>query len=395
MRDLLFQLALINGVTLKRLRVIRGVSEDFLATKARISITQLRGWEHSDPGDYPTINQAEAMANVLLCPLAGLYLEPNKLKETRKPPISNKRIGYKPSYSDDSALNLAVEDLLLRREDILELAKKTGPEILSCDLPYLESDVVEAAKRLREWIDYPLSNQISSASSRVLYKSLRSLLEERGICVAQFSEPSVDELRGISLYFEMLPIAAVNQSDRWPAKCFSLLHEMVHLCYRKSTTCSCINAECDDAEEVYCNAVAGEFLFSRQTALHEINNGLNPSDFHSFDVIANKYSISRDVVARRVYDIGQMSRTDYEELLDLFRREAIESSLREKAKAQESGRTMGYMPYEKKMVDYHGALYCVYVNRALSLGVYSEYEAASALGVKPDSLGSVFKEAFG
>lgn len=56
MRDLLFQLALINGATLKRLRVIRGVSEDFLATKARISITQLRGWEHSDPGDYPTIN---------------------------------------------------------------------------------------------------------------------------------------------------------------------------------------------------------------------------------------------------------------------------------------------------------------------------------------------------
>ena len=112
-------------------------------------------------------------------------------------------------------------------------------------------------------------------------------------------------------------------------------------------------------------------------------------------MIANKYSISRDVVARRVYDIGQMSRTDYEELLDLFRREAIESSLREKAKAQESGRAMGYMPYEKKMVDFHGALYCVYVNRALSLGVYSEYEAASALGVKPDSLGSVFKEAFG
>lgn len=74
MGALLFQLALINGATLKRLRVIRGVSEDFLATKARISITQLRGWENSDPGDYPTINQAEAMANVLLCPLAGPIL---------------------------------------------------------------------------------------------------------------------------------------------------------------------------------------------------------------------------------------------------------------------------------------------------------------------------------
>ena len=56
----MFQLALINGATLKRLRVIRGVSEDFLAAKVRISITQLRGWEHGDPGDYPTINQAEA-----------------------------------------------------------------------------------------------------------------------------------------------------------------------------------------------------------------------------------------------------------------------------------------------------------------------------------------------
>ena len=335
------------------------------------------------------------MANVLLCPLAGLYLEPNKLKETRKPPISNKRIGYNPSRSDDSALNLAVEELLLRREDILELATKTGPEIPRCCLPYLGDDVVEAANRLREWIDYPLSSQISSASTRILYKSLRSLLEERGVCVAQFSEPSVDELRGISLYFEMLPIAAVNQSDRWPAKCFSLLHETIHLCNRKSATCSCINAECDDAEEVYCNAVAGEFLFSRQIALKEINNGLNPSDCDSFDSIAKKYSVSRDVVARRVYDIGQMSRTDYERLLDLFRQEAIESSLREKARAQGSGRAMGFMPYEKKMVDYHGALYCIYVNRALSSGVYNEHEAASALRVKPDSLGSVFKEAFG
>ena len=48
----MFQLALINGATLKRLRVIRGVSEDFLAAKVRISITQLRGWEHGDPGDF-------------------------------------------------------------------------------------------------------------------------------------------------------------------------------------------------------------------------------------------------------------------------------------------------------------------------------------------------------
>lgn len=391
----MFQLALINGATLKRLRVIRGVSEDFLAAKARIPITKLNSWEDGATDDYPTINQAESMANVLLCPLAGLYLEPNKLKETRKPPISNKRIGYNPSRSDDSALNLAVEELLLRREDILELATKTGPEIPRCCLPYLGDDVVEAANRLREWIGYPLSSQISSASTRILYKSLRSLLEERGVCVAQFSEPSVDELRGISLYFEMLPIAAVNQSDRWPAKCFSLLHEIIHLCNRKSATCSCINAECDDAEEVYCNAVAGEFLFSRQIALKEINNGLNPSDCDSFDSIAKKYSVSRDVVARRVYDIGQMSRTDYERLLDLFRQEAIESSLREKARAQGSGRAMGFMPYEKKMVDYHGALYCIYVNRALSSGVYNEHEAASALRVKPDSLGSVFKEAFG
>ena len=151
--------------------------------------------------------------------------------------------------------------------------------------------------------------------------------------------------------------------------------------------------EADDEEEVFCNFVAGEFLFSRACVEQEVKSDLNPRDLDSIEKVSRRYSVSRDVVARRLYDCEYLDKHAYEDLLDIFARQIAEEK-EEQRRKKETGEKKGWFaPYERKVADSFGSLYCQLVAQGLSFGLLSERDACSAFGVEVEKLGKVFKEA--
>lgn len=63
---------------------------------------------------------------------------------------------------------------------------------------------------------------------------------------------------------DSMPIIGINDNDRYPAKYFSILHELVHIIKRTSSICNdMIGSTPWDDEEVFCNTVVGEVLVPR------------------------------------------------------------------------------------------------------------------------------------
>ena len=387
------QLAFINGSTLKALRECRGASSEYLCKKAAVKPEQLASWEQCSDSDYPTMKQAEKIAKALLIPLAGLYLDPKNLPEEKIPSSVNKRRIRNAYTSDESASHLAVCKLAQIRADAIEIADEADVDLPEFATPSFGNNNIDAASSIHEWMEYSLKDQKRARSSRKFYLALRARLEERGVLVAQFDGVEVEELRGVALYYEKLPVIGVNAKDHWPAKCFSVLHELVHLSNRSSTYCNLIGEGEGDEEEVFCNSVAGEFLFSQQCAVDEVAAGLDPHDVGSIEKVAKRYSVSRDVVARRLHDCGYLDKSTYEELLDVFARHVIEMKEEERRKRELGENVAWGESRERTAADSLGSLYCELISLGLSSGFLSERDACDAFGVESEKLGKVFEEA--
>ena len=57
---------------------------------------------------------------------------------------------------------------------------------------------------------------------------MRQKVEGKGIFVHCFTGVDVEIVRGISIFNDTTPIIGLNDNDRYPAKTFSIIHELVH-----------------------------------------------------------------------------------------------------------------------------------------------------------------------
>ena len=143
-----------------------------------------------------------------------------------------------------------------------------------------------------------------------------------------FVDVPIETARGIAIYESSLPIIGINDEDRPPAKSFTLIHELVHLFKRESSLCNDMNSSANTAkEEIFCNAVAGELLVPAQ-ALRIIlreHQFLAPYSVNDIQKIANRFSVSREVIIRRLLDMGEIDTIEYDTYADLFNQEIEQS----------------------------------------------------------------------
>ena len=95
-------------------------------------------------------------------------------------------------------------------------------------------------------------------------------------------------------------------------------------------------------EEIFCNAVAGELLVPAQ-ALRIIlreHQFLAPYSVNDIQKIANRFSVSREVIIRRLLDMGEIDTIEYDTYADLFNQE-IEQERERQRIAREQGIKIG------------------------------------------------------
>jgi len=314
------QRALINKDTLKLICNTRNVTTEYISRITKHEAVKIERWMSPQDPLLPTIRQAKDLARCLGIPFAGLYLDPESVPTAKLPKLLDKRTMPGGGISrDDSAVNLAVFDLLRLRTIVLDTKRELGDSTIRFAYAGKLDGARELALQLRTYLGVSYALQRAASSPRQFFLLVRGKIEEKGILVGGFDHVDVEVVRGMALYYDELPVIGVNNLDRPPAKTFSMLHELVHILKRCSASCNQIGLfSTSDRDEVFCNAVAGEFLVPAGLLEQEVEVRTGDIDDQVIRALAARYSVSREVMSRRLLDLGHIQKHDYEGIMEVL-----------------------------------------------------------------------------
>lgn len=387
--------AKVNKETLRFIRDKKQVSFDYIERIAKFPEEKIILWEDASSDKLPTINQAKKLAQCYRVPFAGFYMNSGDINVKHLPRLVNKRTML-GAVNDDSAVNLALLDLINERDFYVETKETLRESIPTFDLHISDSlPASEWARIIREYFDIKLTDQYKSGSKRKFYLYLREKIEAKGIFIQGFQKVDVGMLRGVAIVDESMPIIGINDDDRYPAKSFSILHELVHIIKRTSSMCNDMFGSSPwDDEEVFCNAVAGEVLVPR-AALFSVAKNYSQYTIDEVDAIANKFSVSSEVIARRLYDTGKRGRAWYEkvsaELAQRFHDErenlkaAVKMGLSDGPKRNMS----------REAVDRTSTSLCEALLKGYSEGIFDKADISAHIGIGQKHINKFVSEVMG
>ncbi len=318
----------INNEVLQWVRTDLGYSIEEFAKTIPVDPQIYEEWEKGTK--HPTFKQLLKLSKKSQKPYAYFYrTEPPK--KSNKPKLQDFR-KTSPTFNTEfsSNLNIEISRAVQRRYTALELL-----HTLKLDLPKfkfscsIEDDPTETALKLRDFLEVPFNQQYKCKDK---YKSLNlwmNAVEKSGVLVFQTGKNkkiSKDEMKGVAIYYEFLPIILINSNDYISSKIFTLIHETVHLGLRMSSISivSNVDTPSDDIENVefFCNRVAGELLVPKYELLSEesvVTHSKNESwNSQVLMEIAQKYGVSQEVILRRLLDLGKTSKEHYNKFRENF-----------------------------------------------------------------------------
>ena len=377
--------ALINKEVIPYVCAGKRVTIEYLQSSTHFQREKLEKWLDVSDSILPTILQAKKIAKCLHMPFAGLYMNTGDINIRAIPAIRNYRTLDGSFSVDDSSFNIAICDVLQERDFLIEESEELGIQLPAFYAPTISTeDPADWAKTIRNFYAVDLADQYRCGSSRQFYLYLRERLERKGIFVQCFTDVPVDVVRGFSVYNETLPIIGINDDDHAPAKSFSLIHELVHLFKRESSVCNIMyNATSAQREEVFCNAVAGELLVPKDALMIVLANGGYRQPYTTDDIrlIANRFSVSREVIIRRLLDTDRISDVEYDTYADEFRRE-IERDREEQRLAREAGLKTGFRTsVSREAIDRTSSIVCKTLYYGYGEEMYSKRDIAQHLGI--------------
>lgn len=378
--------ALINKETLSYICSYVGVTNTFLAQRTHIAEETIAMWLATDDAAVPTINQAKVLAKALKVPFAGLYMNKEHINFKHLPNIRNLRTMSEGIAIDDSALNLALVDLIRSRDFLYSSEEELGLAKTPLTLPEIPDDAspAEYARTIRNFFGIELTMQFRTTSARQFYLYIRQKVENKGIFIHCFTGVEVEAVRGISIFDEMNPIIGINEDDHYPAKTFSIIHELVHILKRQSTLCNDMYSSfAAQSEEIFCNAVAGESLVPADalSAFFDAHT-ITTISLDWIETIAKRFSVSREVVARRLYDVDRFSKDVYDtftnEMRQSFEKEREAARVaRQEGRGQTISRNMS-----REAVDKNSTAICRVLLIGYGEGLFSKQDLSGLLGIR-------------
>lgn len=385
--------AKINKDTLKFIREKKGISFDYILRIANFTQERIAIWEDTASNKFPTINQAKVIAKCYRIPFAGLYMNSADINVHHLPSMRNLRT-LPDSTVDDSSLNLAIVDILNARDLLIEsknALKEHIPQFtLSIDASY---DVSIWAKTIRDLLGISSDIQYKIPTARQFYLFVRKKVEETRVFVHCFTGIDTKVVRGFAIYKDKLPIIGLNNEDRYPAKTFSIIHELVHLIKRSSAICNeMYNSFSSQMEEIFCNAVAGEVLVPKTNLIKQLGSyTVDEIDYNLVDSLATKFSVSKEVVCRRLFDIGRISQQQFNALNNTIR---INFET-EREKAKEYRRLTGAsIPrnMSREAIDKNSFSLCKTFYHGYQEGYFDKQDVSRYLGIKQKHIDKFMSE---
>jgi Zn-dependent peptidase ImmA (M78 family) len=373
-----------------------GVSATFLSQKTGVSEEKVNEWLDASNNTFPTFNQAKSLAKILKIPFAGLYMIKDKLPINQLPSLRNLRTLPDSRPIDDSSLNLAVAELIRYRDFLLSSETEMEIETKQLSLPTLSegTGIADYAKTIRSYFGLELETQFKLQSARQFYLYVRQQIENRGVFIHCFTGVDVEIIRGISIYNETAPIIGLNDNDRYPAKTFSIIHELVHILKHQSTLCNdMFSSFSAQNEEVFCNAVVGEALVPAASLNAYLSaNKITNISLDEIDTMAKRFCISKEVVVRRLLDTDRFSKDEYDTFANEIRQTFVQEREAEKIARQEGRGQQIPKNISREAIDKTSSAICRMLLIGYSDGHFSKQDVSGFLGIKEKHIPKFFAE---
>jgi len=255
-------------------------------------------------------------------------------------------------------LSFQIRQAHSRRDFAMELyaALESEPPPLFSIEANMSDNPEQLSGVLRQALAISYEDQIEWAAGYQTFNILRKILENVGILVFQAIDVELREARGFSISQKPFPAVVVNIKDTPRGRCFTMFHELTHIMLHEGGLCDlseeAARAPEDQRIEIFCNHVAGATLVPRDYLLREElvrQKGNNPewSD-QELRLLADRYSVSREVMLRRLLVCNRTTETFYRRKRDEFQ---------EEYKAQGAQRPGGFVPPHVIAVSSAGRLF--------------------------------------
>lgn len=339
------------------------------------TLPKLTAWLNEEA--QPTVKQLEAFSKKVHLPFGYLFL-PHPPKETI--PFPYFRQG-KRALQNNISLNVfdTILNIQQRQQWLSDYLKEDGQSPLSFVGSYtVKNNVTVICEDIRKTLelskDWATNYKTTSEAMGVLVERI----EEAGVIViingivgnSTRRRIDPDECRGFVMVDEWAPFLFINNTDAEGAKMFTLIHELAHIWLGKSAGFDTNNMlPADDPVELLCDKIAAEFLVPKtsfETAWSVENN---------FAALANKFKVSKLVIARRALDLGKISKPQFFKWYNAWKEEW------EKIKAKGGGGGDFYNNQPNRVSLRFAAL----VNRAAQAESISYREAYRLTGLNGDT----------
>lgn len=325
----------------------------------------------------PTFNQINRISNIYLIP-TWVFFEKDLPKEYNfKETIPSFRRFINTVEKD--VFNYKIRSLVAKveglRETILGLEQESENPYLQFDfLPPISNfsitNLIDASRLARKWLE----NENKSFG----FSEWRKKIEQKGVFVfvtcplSSWSKMDPEAFRGLSIYYNKLPIIIVNGSDSFKAKSFTLFHELGHLLKKKTMFDKSIEKN-PSSEEKLCDNFAGEILMPTSEMMKlksEVKDGITSNGGKNFKLIeefSKKFKVSRYAFLVRLKKLNFITQEQYKEIEQLIKQDY------QVQKDQSSQSDKGFprvMPREK--VNQYGNIYTstvmkAYLNKEITL----------------------------
>lgn len=301
---------------LKTLRTSLNIPADVAATKADVTEAAYLAWEASESN----------LSMGVLKDLAKLYGRhwtvflldvPPKLP---KPPKDFRTLpDAESSYSRSTIEAFLLATRILRLSDEVE-GRDFDAKLFRSFSADISNHADDLASLFTDLLGPSDEDQKKIKSAYNLFRFWSNRLEEHGVNVAEISM-EVSEVRAFSMQEGKKAVIVINRSDTINGRVFSLMHETCHLLLGTTGICDWSHTVSTNylsgRVEVFCNQFAGASLVPSSKLVSELNN-LEATDSSSLveddvlDILARKFKVSSQVILRRLYSLGQITKPDYD-----------------------------------------------------------------------------------
>ncbi len=234
------------------------------------------------------------------------------------------------------------------RSLFLELRADMDNPIAEFVAPDIPEEPAQAALVVRQWL---------SLTEPLDFDGLRQKLEEKNIfvfCTNKYTHWSKTntEVRGLSIFYDTLPVIIINDSDYRKAQSFTLMHELGHV-LRKKTEID--GWRKNTVEESWCDKLAGSVLMPEVYFVDK-----NLSDLDAINRLAERLKVSTYsclVRARHLDKVTQEQYNGFEAILKKKHEEVLQNRKNDKIIIKRNRinevKKQFSVPFVRTVVDYY------------------------------------------